>query len=285
MNYSPLRYPGGKNKLSDFVTDVILMNDLQGGTYIEPFAGGANIAFHLLFGEYVQSVIINDIDRSIYSFWAATLFQTEALIKKIKDTPITIDEWNVQKSIQKNKQDADTLDLAFSTFFLNRTNRSGIISSGGVIGGIGQLGSWKMDVRFNKADLIKRIEKIALFSARISLYNKDASELITEITPSFNSRSLIYFDPPYYAKGAALYANFYKHNDHEALSRLIHGLEVNWMLTYDYEPAIIEMYQDTNNRQLTIGYSAADKKQGTEFIAFSKDLVIPNETYSAISIA
>ena len=285
MNYSPLRYPGGKNKLSDFVTDVILMNDLQGGTYIEPFAGGANIAFHLLFGEYVQSVIINDIDRSIYSFWAATLFQTEALIKKIQDTSITIDEWNVQKNIQKNKQDADTLDLAFSTFFLNRTNRSGIISSGGVIGGVEQLGAWKMDVRFNKSDLINRIEKIALYSSRIALYNKDASELIIDITPSCDSHTLVYFDPPYYAKGAALYANFYKHSDHEALSRLIHGLDVNWMLTYDYEPAIIEMYQDTNNKQLTIGYSAADKKQGTEFIAFSKDLVIPNETYSAISIA
>jgi len=285
MNYSPLRYPGGKNKLSEFVTDVILMNDLQGGTYIEPFAGGANIAFHLLFGEYVQSVIINDIDRSIYSFWAATLHQTEALIKKIRDTSITIDEWNIQKNIQKNKQDADTLDLAFSTFFLNRTNRSGIISSGGVIGGVEQLGAWKMDVRFNKSELIKRIEKIALFSARIALYNKDASELIYEITPSFDSHTLIYFDPPYYAKGAALYANFYKHSDHEALSQLIHGLDVNWMLTYDYEPAIIEMYMDTNNKRLTIGYSAADKKQGTEFIAFSKDLVIPNETYSAISIA
>lgn len=285
MNYSPLRYPGGKNKLSDFVADIITINDLQGGTYIEPFAGGANIAFHLLFGEHVRQIVLNDIDRSIFCFWNAVLYQTDSLIKKVIETPVTIDEWTRQKAIQKDKVNVNALELAFSTFFLNRTNRSGIISSGGVIGGIEQGGTWKMDVRFNKTDLIKRIEKIALYSSRIALYNEDAAVLIEDIRPRLNDRTLVYFDPPYYAKGAALYANFYEHKDHEALSRMIHNLESKWMLTYDYQPEIIDLYRDTNNQKLTIGYSAAEKKKGLEFIAFSRDLVIPEETYSAISFA
>lgn len=39
QHYSPLRYPGGKRKLAGFVRDAVILNDIQGGTYVEPFAG------------------------------------------------------------------------------------------------------------------------------------------------------------------------------------------------------------------------------------------------------
>ena len=145
---SPLRYPGGKKKLTGFIKDAIVCNDLQGGVYVEPFAGGASIAWYLLFNEYVSSIIINDLDKSIYAFWFSVLNETDKLCKLIRDTPITVEEWETQRLVQNDKDNTDYLTLGFSTFFLNRTNRSGIIK-GGIIGGKDQSGKWKMDVRFN----------------------------------------------------------------------------------------------------------------------------------------
>lgn len=280
---SPLRYPGGKGKLSEFVKDVVLFNDIQGGTYIEPFAGGASVALKLLFSELVNDIVINDIDRSIYSFWYCVLNHTDELCERISNTPVSVEQWNEQKEVQRVKETADIIDLAFSTFFLNRTNRSGIIK-GGIIGGKGQQGDWKMDVRFNKENLIERIIKIAQYRDRIDLHCQDAIQFVEDILPDLNEHSLIYFDPPYYNKGSALYVNHYGHQDHLDLSDFIHALNCKWLLTYDYTPQIIEMYRQSDRRMLTLNYTAAIKEKGYEMIAFSNELTIPTNSYSSISI-
>lgn len=280
---SPLRYPGGKRKLAGFVRDAVIQNNIQGGTYVEPFAGGASVALYLLFNEYVNQIVINDIDRSIYSFWYCVLNCTEELCSMIEQSEITMKEWERQKAIQSDKERAELLDLAFSTFFLNRTNRSGIIK-GGVIGGKSQAGEWKMNVRFNKADLIKRIKKIALYRDRISLHCVDAIAFINEILPDINEHTLIYFDPPYYNQGSALYVNHYTHEDHEELSRYIQQLNCKWMLTYDYTPRIVEMYRDVEKRLLTLSYTVSQKVKGSEMLAFSHNFIVPKGEYSAITI-
>lgn len=280
---SPLRYPGGKKKLTNFIKDAIVCNELQGGTYVEPFAGGASVALHLLFTEYVTSIIINDLDKSIYAFWFSVLKDTENLCKLILDTPVTVEEWETQKKIQDNKMEVDNLALGFSTFFLNRTNRSGIIK-GGIIGGKNQTGKWKIDVRYNKLDLIKRIEKIALYANRIELHNQDAIDFIKTIGPNLEKKSLIYFDPPYYNQGAALYANFYNHESHKDLAAFIQSLSHKWILTYDYTPDIIELYKSVEKRLLTLSYTAAQKVKGSEMIAFCDGFVIPRGDYSAVTI-
>lgn len=280
---SPLRYPGGKGKLINFAKDVVRANDIEGGTYIEPFAGGASVALNLLFSELVNDIVINDIDRSIYSFWYCVLNHTDELCSRVFKTPVSIDVWQEQKAIQKNKETADLIDLAFSTFFLNRTNRSGIIK-GGVIGGKEQKGEWKMDVRFNRKDLIDRIEKIAIYRDRISLHCEDAIQFLEGILPNIDEHSLVYFDPPYYNKGSALYVNHYVHQDHVALSNYIHNLDCKWMLTYDYTPQIIELYRRSERRMLTLSYTASQKTKGYEMIAFSNGFTVPSRTYSSIII-
>lgn len=281
--YSPLRYPGGKRKLSNFVIDAVIGNDIIGGTYIEPFAGGASVALALLFGEYVNKIVINDIDRSIFSFWYSVLNYTDELCRRISDTEISLEEWEKQKSHQRNKESADIIDLGFSTFFLNRTNRSGIIK-GGIIGGKTQSGRWKMDARFNKIDLIRRIEKVALYKQRIDLYGYDATRLLQEITDDIHDKTLIYFDPPYYDKGSALYVNHFSNDDHLSLANYIQALNCKWMLTYDYIHPIISMYNEREKRLLSLNYSAANRELGYEVLAFSDGFIVPTKKYSSISI-
>jgi len=242
---SPLRYPGGKGKLSNFFKLLLRSNRLLDSHYIEPYAGGAGIALELLFEEYVTHIHINDLNRSIYAFWYSVLNRTEELCQKIEDTPVTIKEWNKQKAIQAKSKTVNLLELGFSTFFLNRTNRSGIIK-GGIIGGKEQDGKWKLDVRFNKMDLIKRIEKIARYKNRISIHNKDAFAFLDLVLPRIPKKSLIYFDPPYYNKGSDLYENFYGHDDHLEISKKIKRMKLFWVVSYDNTPQIQQFYEGCN---------------------------------------
>lgn len=281
--YSPLRYPGGKRKLANFIKDAIVQNGILGGTYIEPFAGGASVALHLLFNNYVEKVIINDIDRSIYSFWDCVLNDTKELCDRINDIDITVEEWEKQRIIQLNKENAALIDLAFSTFFLNRTNRSGIIK-GGIIGGKEQSGNWKIDARFNKANLIQRIEKIATSKDKISVHCLDSMDLINSLSLEIDERTLIYFDPPYYNQGSTLYVNHFTHEDHVKLSDYIKKLECKWILTYDETPEILGMYDGLERKVLTLSYTASNKTRGREMLAFSEKFIIPKGSYSAITI-
>lgn len=266
VTYSPLRYPGGKTQLSSFVEDLIKCNGLKGGTYVEPFAGGAGIVWHLLRHHVVEKVVINDISKSIYSFWKAVLNDTESLCQLIEETPVTIDEWYRQKEIQRQAETG--LELAFSTLFLNRVNRSGIITAG-VIGGKAQAGKYKLDCRFNKQVLIDKISIIAQFSENIMLTRMDAGVFLETIGNELGDKTLINIDPPYYNKGKELYQNFYKPDDHEILAKIIMKIQQPWMLTYDNTPEIYQLYRHWNPLPFSLNYSAQLKRKGSELIVFS----------------
>jgi DNA adenine methylase len=272
--YSPLRYPGGKGRLSNYMKLVIIENNLLNGTYIEPFAGGAGIALSLLINKYVSKIIINDISKSIYCFWYSILNYTEDFCKIIYNTPVTVDEWFKQKEIQENPDEFSEFKLGFSTFYLNRTNRSGILK-GGVIGGIEQNSKYKIDARYNKDKLVSRIKRIARYKDRIYLYNLDAEDLIEDVIPNLSLKSLIYLDPPYYNKGIHLYENYYNHNDHLRLSRKISQINHKWIITYDNVQDIKKFYEEYKQRTYSLSYSAANRYKGSEIMIYSNNLVVP----------
>lgn len=272
MYYSPLRYPGGKAKLAPFMQLMINNLNLQGGTYIEPFAGGAGIALDLLFNNLVSHIVINDYDKAVASFWKAVLTENERFVDCIYNVPISIDEWERQKSILKSSN-RYSFELGFATFYLNRTNRSGIIN-GGPIGGKKQDGDWKLDARFNRADLVERVAEIGKRKADISIYNKDVNSLIINYVPKFGDKTLIYFDPPYFEKGKQLYMNYFTLADHERIERLIReNVRCNWMITYDNAPEIVRIYDGYNVKQYDLNYSVAQKRVASELIIF------PNNGY------
>lgn len=271
---SPLRYPGGKLKVVDYIKRLFEINDLCDGTYIEPYAGGASVALSLLFSEYASRIKINDIDRSIYAFWYSVLNETEALCRKISDTPVNMDMWQAQREIQTRKQDAELLELGFSTFFLNRTNRSGILS-GGVIGGKNQDGNFKIDARFNKEDLIERIESVAEYADRIELTSMDAVELIKKIRKPAE-KSFCYLDPPYYVKGRDLYLNYYNDDDHRDIAKAIKKYKGKWIISYDAVPFISELYKNYKQKEYYLSYSAGNPAKGREIMVYSNGLVVPD---------
>ncbi|WP_018675692.1 DNA adenine methylase [Riemerella columbina] len=276
MFYSPLRYPGGKNKLSAFIAKICIDNNVN-GHYVEPYSGGASVALFLLIEGYVNQITINDKDRSIYAFWYCVLYRTKQLCEKIENAQLNIEEWRKQKKIQTNKDKVDLLDLGFSTFYLNRTNRSGIINAG-VIGGIKQKGNYLMDCRFNKSELIQRIKLIAKHKKDIRLYNKDAIELIDIIQEEANNDNIIfYFDPPYYLKASTLYMNHYEDKNHKLVSDKIKSIRnIKWIVSYDNVSEIKNLYSDCQTKEFSFKHTAYESRVGKEILFFSNNIIQPN---------
>ncbi len=275
MNYSPLRYPGGKNKLSGFIAKICIDNKVN-GHYVEPYSGGAAVALFLLLEGFVEKITINDRDRSIYAFWHSVLNDTNKLCDLIKNAELSVPEWKKQKEIQVNKKTVDLLSLGFSTFYLNRTNRSGIINAG-VMGGVEQNGNYLMDCRFNKVDLMQRIRNIAKHKKNIRLYRKDAIRLIDKIQEEAKNENFIfYFDPPYYLKASTLYMNHYEDENHKIVSDKIKAIQnINWIVSYDNVPEIQELYSDCSKKEFSFKHTAYESRIGKEIMFFSDNLVEP----------
>lgn len=275
MFYSPLRYPGGKGKLTEFMKYMIDQLGHSGGTYIEPFAGGAGIAIELLLRGVVSRIVINDYDKGIWSFWKAVLTETERFIAQLAVVPLTMEEWNRQRNICLTRNDKYSFELGFATFYMNRTNHSGIIK-GGVIGGMDQSGLWKMDARFKREELIRRIESIAERKSGIKLYNKDINSFITRYIPLYEENTLVYFDPPYFKKGKQLYMNYFQLEDHVRIERAIRDcVKCDWIITYDDASEIKSIYRGYSICLYDLNYSVSSKCKTSELMIFKEGIKVP----------
>ena len=274
---SPLRYPGGKTCLYPLVTRILRKNRLERRHYAEPFAGGAGLALALLYEGHVTDIHINDVDASIWAFWYSVLNHTDEFVYRIRKTPITVEEWRAQREIHLQMNEDDPVALGFATFFLNRTNRSGIIKAAGVMGGLDQSGPYKLDCRFNRADLERRICRVAKYRNRIHLTRRDALAFIQDISTNLPITTFFCVDPPYFNKGKGLYTSFYDTEDHAVLANTILSLQNPWIVTYDQVPAISKLYRDRRQYQFDITYSVETKRRATELLIASKGLRLPIE--------
>lgn len=282
--YSPLRYPGGKNKAVALFRDIIEVNGMHGCVYVEPFAGGASVALGVLIEGDAERIIINDADPSIYSFWYACINHIDEFCDKLHQIEVNTEEWQRQKEVYKHLrknalqgEDYDKIQLGFATFFLNRTNRSGILK-GGVIGGHNQTGKYGIGVRFNRVELEQRLRKVASLSEKIELHCMDAKAFLETQSIKWPCNTLIYCDPPYVEKGRGLYMNFFREQDHRDLAKVILGIQNQaWVVTYDKHNLIAELYHNYLHKKLMLNYTAAHSRQeiSEEYIFFSQGLQIP----------
>lgn len=267
--YSPLRYPGGKNCIFNFLSGLFYENNLVGIEYAEPYAGGAGLALHLLMDSFVSKIYINDLDDWVFSFWFTILNDTEKFCSWLKETDISVDNWILCKQQLAHPEELTSFEKATVFFFLNRTNVSGVIK-GGVIGGISQHGKYKIDARFNKENLIDRIRHIALFKKHIELSKLDGIDFL-QILNRKHRDIFFYIDPPYVAKGANLYLNFYTSKDHVNLAETIKNLRKRWLVSYDYNKLIPNLYSRYRILEHTLSQCTSNKL-GKELLIFSKEL-------------
>lgn len=266
---SPLRYPGGKSSLSAFLGQAIATAKIEEATYVEPFAGGAGAAITLLLQEHVAHVVINDLDPAVYSFWRAVVEDGPRFVDRVRDVPLTLDEWRAQKQVYAAGRAAGvySFELGFSFFYLNRTNRSGVLNAG-VIGGQAQSGRYKIDARFNRERLSSRIESIYELRDKILISSRDGRAVIEEYAA--RPEAFLYVDPPYVQMGGSLYLSSFTEADHTFLAMCLNrNSAANWVLTYDDTQLIRDLYQDRYQETFSLIYSARNMGVASELMVVS----------------
>lgn len=277
--YTPLRFPGGKSKIYPFVSSLIAANDLQGCTYAEAFCGGSGLAMKLLLKGDVSRVVLNDIDPAVFSIWDAIVNHSDELCDYIKTVPLDIEQWHICQKIYRSA-DKPSLELGKAAFYLNRTNRSGILAAG-VIGGKAQAGDYKLDARFNREPLCEKVRNISKRSTSIELHNLDVIDFIDIIAPTMDDLSLLYLDPPYVQKGPGLYENSFSDEDHRILSNKIKSYRGKWIVTYDIDDLVDKLYKPSENWNITVdkiavGYSASNsRKVASERLILGPEIHMP----------
>jgi len=265
---SPLRYPGGKAALAPFFAELMATQRPRPHIYVEPFAGGGGAALRLLYGEYVDRIILNDLNPGIAAFWRSVFWHTDELIKLISGCELSIDAWQIYHD-QYTSQLCSDLELGFATLYLNRTNRSGILDAR-PIGGLQQTGKWKIGARFNRDGLIERVRILGSYRNRVEILQSDALDLLATMA---TKRVFLYIDPPYLTQGDDLYMNTLSWNDHEKLSQILIGRHNHWVLTYDVDPRVPNaLYRDLRCAEFSIKHTAAVQQMGNEYAVFSPRL-------------
>lgn len=283
--YSPLRYPGGKAKLSNFLIEVLKANGLKEPHYVEPYAGGAGAALRLLFEEYVEAITINDADPRVRCFWWAVTKKNDEFLSMLEDVEVSVEEWRRQREIYEKRNLRRVLELGFATFFLNRTTRSGIIHNGGPIGGFDQTGNYLIDARFNRAQLARRIQRIGFYADRIDVSGDDGLLLLRKIDLNAENaeRTFVYLDPPYYVKGAELYLNRFTHDQHRILAQYLSTPKAfPWIMTYDNVSPIRELYSKFPRFSFNLSYSAYERRAGEELLIHPPSVRVTQEAKQAL---
>jgi DNA adenine methylase len=273
--FSPLRYPGGKARIAGYIAQLIRAQKPRPRVYAEPFAGGAGAGLRLLVDDVVESIRINDLDPGVAAFWRAVFNDTETFARRIATAKVTLPAWKRHRTIYLNPVGRSDLDLGFATFFLNRCNRSGILTAR-PIGGLGQTGAWEIDARFNRAELQTRVRYLGEFRHRVRITQLDARAFLSRLEDE-RDQVLIYVDPPYIVQGDNLYLDKLSYQDHHEIANQLIRSSLRWFMTYDCDDRITEeLYPDLRCARFNIPHTAQHQHVGSEYAVFSDNLNVPN---------
>lgn len=252
---SPLRYPGGKSKMIDYLFTRLQSNKCD--TFVEVFAGGASFGLALLDAGIINRLVLNDADKNLITFWTEVLHNPESIIHKIQTiTPTHKDYEEAKKKLTRNA-DVSPTELAWAYLLVNRLSYSGITKAGCLGGRDGSPA--KLLARYNPRALTKQITHLATLKNQITVLNQDYTEVIENYY--WNDKATLFIDPPYYQKGKRLYDHYFTEQDHKALSNLIQSLISEFpgcadiLITYDNEPFIKDLYPDIPQMTIKRRYS------------------------------
>ena len=224
------RYPGGKSKMAvGIIKNAIRFKPL---IFVDGFVGGGSVSVECL-NSMNSKVVMNDLDRYIYSFWN-TLCEgkQEKIIDIIEKEGMPTIKKFVELRSKINDTELSEEFLGFLALFFNRTAFSGIFRSG-PIGGYDQSGKYKVSCRYNKSKIIDNIRLMAsaLKSKKSECTNNDFREVINKF--SNNEDAFLYLDPPYMKQGHQLYSISMEKKDYEDMADLLKNVKCKWIVSHD----------------------------------------------------
>lgn len=261
----PLRYPGSKAAFAPVFFEILRQMDVGFNEIVEPYSGSAAISLYALNTELCERAVLIERDPLVFAFWYSVFNETEALLESIRTTEVSMDTWHRLQPLRELQAPdmGRIVELGFAGLFFNRSNYSGMIGAK-PIGGLSQSSNYKIDCRFNRDDLIKKVSHLSRLARRVEVVFGDALSWIGQ--QPYSSDRIYYVDPPYFDQGKKLYRHFYNVADHLDLYEVLASLENTWFLSYDKHHVIEKLYEDFNFVSMDFRYSSRMPKFGSELL-------------------
>ena len=260
---TPIRYPGGKSKaiktLSQWYPKVIT-------EYREPFIGGGSIAIDITKANPGIPVWINDLYVPLYNFWVQLRDRGQDLSESVREQKEKMLESGTQDEkdlFAKNlfnqyAAEIDTYDdfqKAVAFFIMNKCSYSGLTEN-----------STFSRTAANSNFSLVGADKLAQFSELIKnwkITNIDYSEVMN----APGEDVFVFLDPPYdikdflYGKDREMHKSF----DHDRFAEDVYKCPHKFMITYNVNDRLLELYKDYYLREWKLRYSMAHRgEKGTD---------------------
>lgn len=240
----PISYIGGKNRLAK----CIIAQIPEHATYVEPFAGGAQVFFRK---PPSRVEILNDLSQDIVTFFRVCQLHHQELIRHLR-TLVTSRKWF---DILWNTPPESLTDVqrAARFLYLQRNAYAGqVVRKDFVVSVVKRS-------RFNPArlpDLIERThERLANAAVECLPYEK---VLLKYDRPT----TFFYLDPPYWGK--ELYHFNFREKDFRELADLLSAIKGKFLLSINDVPEVRRLFSAFKMEKVTLHYTA-QRKNGNRY--------------------
>lgn len=267
-------YPGGKSRIAKRLIPQISPL-LQGASgYCEVFAGGFSFGLQLLEQWRPGVIHLNDLDADLYSLWYMVLHRPEELCEDVLRAPVSPELfYELQRKIlgRREFEEGQIRERAIDKLVVTKISFSNLGEmAGSPVGGVGQTGKWKFDVRW-KPDLIVKYLMRTHELLRDAFLTRQSFE---ELLPTIPADTVVFLDPPYYVGGPKCYKHSFSEEQHVLLAELLRDAKFRWFMTYDDCRVVRNLYSWANVSPFRYKYSMSSTNRGGKEHNYGDELLI-----------
>lgn len=232
-----IRYPGGKQRILEFILDYLPDSKTITGKFIDPFLGGGSVFF--AFGP--ERALLSDLNPDLIELYEGVRKHPDEVWEIYRSFPS--DKEGYYKIRDMNVSDKSLAFRAARTLYLNRTCFKGMWRHNAWgrfnVGYGGQSRRWVINKEI--------IDKVAVMLKGVDLRCSDFEPIIAKARKG----DFIFADPPYKPGARELtHAHYkygkFKYEDHERLAKCLSEASkkgVKWALTTSSHADIVKLFE------------------------------------------
>lgn len=248
----PLSYVGGKNRLADKIIKEIPPHK----TYVEPFAGGAQVLFHK---EPSPVEVLNDLDGELVNFYRVCQEHHQELLRYMQFMLLSRKWFDL---LQKTHPESLTdIQRAARYFYLQKS------AYGGLVG--------------HQNYAIHVVQKPNFSTLRIQRVIKETHDRLAQVQIEClpyekilekydRKQTFFYLDPPYF--GMNLYHYNFGAEDFKALAASLKSLKGKFLLSINDRPEVRKLFRAFHITPVRLPYSLHQNSSGRKY----RELLVKN---------